>query len=255
MNKYERLEEFKRKVMARIAYDGELPQEVERIVLEVFNGLESRYEDLQCSSTSIKEYIEGNMQYAKSEVNKYIDENRKTSQFQYVQAFMRSLEQDLDNNVTSNVSKHEQEIEQMDLEDGRVTGTIGNILEDYLRDVQSRQNRILDARGYSMDRIDDIQQDTRGFINRIISKNEDKIYEILRQDSSKLKTWLSEQYQDYVMQEKMDEKKSQQEEWKKSLDGGISLEEQSKAAKERNEKKEEQGEQSELSDFIEHMFD
>lgn len=265
MDKYERLEEFKIKVMRRLSYDDRMPHEIEKIISEMFNGLKNRYKDLQCSSMSIIEYIEGNLNYAKNEINKYLNENRKDSQVEYIQAFMRNIERELDDeNITTNVTRHQQEIEQMDSQDGRATERIGNILEELLTDAQSQQNRILDSRGYDMNRINEVQQETRGFINRMVNKNEDKIYEVLKQDSTKLKSWILEQYQDYIRQEEIEankgvekeEEKTERKEFVESLDAGISLEDQSKAAEERNTRQDEVKEnQQNESALPEHVID
>ncbi len=267
MDNYEIFEEFKRKVINRLQYEEKMPQEMEKIVTQIFEELKNRYKNLQCSSLSIIEYIEGNLHYAKNEINKYLNENRKENQWQYIGAFMRNIEKELNEGSikTKNVAMHQQEIEQMDSKDGQATERIENILGDFLRDIQSHQNRILDSRGYSMSQINDIQQETRGFINKSINQNEDKIYEILKRDSKQLKTWILEQYQDYVNQERIaqnkekEKGKNEREEFMESLDAGISLEEQSQDAKERNEREVEENKNKEkdpnLSDFIEHLFD
>ena len=261
MDKYERLEEFKRKVMGKIAYSGETPKKIEKMIEQIFNGLENKYKDLQCSSLSIIEYIEGNLNYTKNEINKYFDEDRKEKRLEYIQAVIRSIERELDDKKSNiSVDRHQQEIEQMDSEDERGTEKIEDIMEYFLKDVQSQQNRILDSRGYSMSKTYDIGQEVREFINDKISKNEVKIYEILKKDSTYLKTWILEQYQEYIEQEQKakneksedEEKKHGREEFLASLDAGISLEEQNNFVEQskENQKNEKPDQKSALPDHV-----
>lgn len=274
MREMERLEELKRKMLAKTFYREGIPEEVTEVIKEAFDGILNRYKELHCNNLSIQEYIQGNLEYAKSCVIKNLGEKRKESQAEQVQSIIHGMErelEDLDESLEDekrSQERHKEEISQIEPEDEKVKERIIEIVEDALRNVQSKQNRILDARGFSIDRIEQIGQYAQEFIGYFVSRNEKRVYEILETDNNSLKEQLLSEYEEYLLQNKKEEeeketepdKKSKREEFVEGLDGGITLEEQRdfsmeqkrKMEKELEQKKEEQGKQVEAlpSDVI-----
>lgn len=266
----ERLEELKREMLAKTFYREDIPEEVTEVIQEAFDGILDRYKKLHCNNLNIQEYIEGKLAEVESDITKKLGEKRKNSQMEQVQFIIHGMErelEDLDESLEDekrSQERHKEEIRQIEPEDEKVKERIIEIVEDALTNVQSAQNRILDANGFSMDRIEQIRQNVREFIQEFVSINrgdKGKIYEILRNDNTALSEQLLSIYKNYLLQDRSTEekneigqdKKSKREEFVEGLDGGITLEEQRafsleqkrKMEKELEQKQEEQGEQVE----------
>lgn len=277
MQEMERLEELKRAMMAKTFYRDGMPEEVMGIIQEIFNRIANRYKQLYCDNLNIQKYIEGKLAEVESNITMNLGEKRKNSQLEQVQFIVREMEGELENLSESledkkrNQERHKEEIGQIEPGDKEVKARIIEIVEEALRNIQSTQKRILDANGFSMDRIEQIGQNIREFIQEFVSINggdKGKIYEILRSDNTALREQLLSIYEEYLLQNRSKEeeketgqtKKSKREEFTEGLDAGISQEEQrdfsieqtSKIEKELEQKQEEQGNQVEalLADEI-----
>lgn len=240
MNKFEKMEELKTAMLRKTFYRDGIPEEIINIVREAFEGLLNRYDNLACNNLNIQQYMEGNIQAVKSYINENLGERRKEYQLEQVQGIVRKLERDLEQSEEElNKEKEEQnkeQINEIDSKNQEMTDKIMQSLEESLRDVQLSQNRILDSNGFSMDRIDQINQNAQGFIRDFIKRNEEKVYGILEKDSTALKNDLLNEYEQYTLQNgfdyRTDEKqkeqneKSKRQEFLEGLDSGISLEEQ-----------------------------
>lgn len=97
MQEMERLEELKREMMAKTFYREGMPEEVMKVIQEAFDGILDRYKKLDCNNLSIQEYIQGNLEYAKSCVIKNLGEKRKNSQMKQVQFIIHGMERELEN--------------------------------------------------------------------------------------------------------------------------------------------------------------
>lgn len=143
---------------------------------------------------------------------------------------------------------HKKGISEIGTDDKRITVKITNVMQDYLKNVQLAQNRILEANGFSMDRIEFIQQNINGFIRYFVNKNEKKIGKILEEDSNSLKEQLLNEYEQFLLQNRKEENleaknKTKREEFVEGLDSGISLEEQRDFSREHNKKEKLEGKQ------------
>lgn len=259
MKEIERMEELKRKMMSRVSYRDGMPKEVISVIQEAFENILNKYSELQCNNLTIQKYIEGNLSKVKSCIMENLGENRKERQMEQVQCIVRKMERELEDKGRQ--EKHKEDICKIEPGDKKIASRIMGIIGDSLRDVQSSQNRILDANGFSMDRIESIGQEVQGFIRYFVTRNEGKVYEILGKDNDSLKEQLLSEYEQYLMQNKKDEKEQETEQANKSgrdkfvegLDGGISLEEQrafsleqrSEMKKKLEQKQEKQGNQVE----------
>ena len=238
MDKLERLEELKRKVMSKLLYQDTIPEEVNKIIIDAFKNLSRFYEDMRYNSISIDEYIQGNLKIAQSEISKRLDIQRKEIQIQDIKAIFGKIQEEVEEQINEkNNQKYEQEFEQIGPDNKKITMMVTQILKDMLQDVQSRQIRILSSRGYNENVLDNIQQKTMIFINKLVKNDDSKIYEELMQDDKNMKQWILEEYEAYLEQEKSDESKQEQkkdarQEFVETLDSNISLEEQHKFATE-----------------------
>ena len=243
MDKFEKMEELKIAMMRKVIYREGMPAEIYGIVKEAFEGVLNRYNNMACNNLSIQEYMQGNLEYIKFYINENLGEKRKEAQMEQVQDIVRRIEGNLEDIETLENDKNRQEgyreeINQIDSKNQEMTANIITAMEETLKDVQSRQNRILDSNGFSMDRIEQINQNVQDFIRYYVSRNQEKIYEVLEKDSDSLKEELLSEYEQYVLQnlserraneqqnEEEQEEKTKREEFIERLDAGISLEEQ-----------------------------
>ena len=232
----EMLEELKRKMMAKIYYREGIPEEVTNIIQKAFDGISDRYKELHCNNSSIQEYIQENLNYVKAYLKNNLGEKRKENQMEQLQYIIGKMQKDLeDGDKTIEKPKAEEKnrdmINQIEPEDKKITLNIIDIIEELLRDTQSRQSKVLDANEFSIDRIEEIKGETGYFIQGFLSKNEERIYEILVRDNEALKQQLLDEYEEYLLQNKKEEKqerdnKSRREEFIEELNAGISLDEQ-----------------------------
>lgn len=244
----ERIEELKKEMMARTFYREGMPEEVIKVVQEAFDGIKNQYKELHCNNSSIQEYIEGNLAYVKSYLETTLGEERKERQMEQVQLVTMRMKKELEDvDISLEDKKRKQEnhkrgISEIGTDDKRITVKITGVMQEYLKNVQSAQNRILGANGFSMDRIEFIQQNIHGFIRYFINKNEKRIGKILEEDSNSLKEQLLNEYEQFLLQSGKEEKlettnKSRREEFVEGLDSGISLEEQRDFSREQNNEK------------------
>ena len=252
MDKFERLEELKRKVMVRLSYEEEIPKEIKKVIVNAFEGILNKYEQLQCRSSSIEQYTESNLKYAENDIYRYLNDERKSNQIGYFQTFFTRLQMELeDESIKQDQTKHKEEINNMEPDDQRTTMKIMDTLEFTLRDIMASQNRILDSRDYNADKINEIQQEANKYINSCINSRDSEIYELLKKDNNELKSWILEQYEEYLQQEKSnsekdESQKSAREEFTESLDANIDLKEQNDFATKIVEKSKEEQENKDI---------
>lgn len=244
MERIERAEELKRRMLSIISQEEDIPEEVISIIKKAFNNLSNRYDELRCNSSEIQEYLEGVFAETKAYITTNVGKNYKEEKMEQTLGIVKRIEKEAEEMVEENVERHREEIEGMDTGTQRVAVRIIDVLEDNLRDVQSRQNRILSARGYSDSKIEEIHYDIQGFIRHILRNGEEELCEALQRDDNSAKTRLLDAYEDYLVQTEQEEKESSKRgDFVKEIDANISLKEQrefaQKQAKQGENKKEE----------------
>ena len=241
---------MKRKMISNISNKEDIPEETIAIIKNAFDGLEQIYEEMNCNNQSIQEYLRGSFEQVKSYVTKEIGENRKDKQFEQVQYMLKEIER----NVLEGIEEEqrprtEENISRLENESSKNTTRILEYIEDALRDVQSRQNSILNARGYSEEQIYEIQAQAKRFILQFQNRNDERIYETLGQDDNKFKKQFLDEYELFVQQyEKTKTKENSFKEGIANYEGKQSLEEQRKFSEEiMNKKKEEEKQEPETT--------
>lgn len=238
MDNFETFIQLKERTMSIFEYKEEIPVEVHKTIQEMFNSLEKKYKEMECYTPNIQEYMHGNLEELMARLNSEIGNRRKDEQYDDIQVFLRAIERKLEEKLDSEEQKRR------DNEDKENIGEIANdapnniritlntmdLIEEYLRDVQSRQNRILYARGlYSQSQIEDINDEIRYFIMHLRNRNEEKIHEAYQSDNAQLREEILQAFEEYTIQR--GEEPNKKESFKDSLFAGISLEEQNVNAK------------------------
>ena len=239
MQEIEKIEELKRSMMKKVSNREPIPGEVIQTIQKAFSDLLNIYRDLHCDNLAIQQYIEESLGQAIAEVTKNVGEDRKETQLKQIQQICTKIEKELEDaeiqlNKTKMEEEQKQEILQIESGEQHTTTRIIGMVENFLRNVQSKQNRILNSHGITMDKIESVQKEAQEFIRYFVSRNEGEIYGILEKDNNFLKEQLLEEYEEYRLQNRQNEagdeeeksKKSKREEFVDGLDGKISLEEQ-----------------------------
>ena len=149
-------------------------------------------------------------------------------------------------------------ISEIDLNNNQRTSQLINLTVDSLKNVQNYQNRLLDFRGYSNERIEQINEKVNEYIYGIKTRKAEDILNLLKNDEENLKNEINGLYGEYIrkFEEKGENKDidstqeekhlSDKEVFRQDLDSGKSLEEQKEyvenVLKEQAEQKEEQNE-------------
>lgn len=165
------------------------------------------------------------------------------------------IQRKVEEKETINEQMYKQEIQEVNFEDGRHSMRITDIVKDALKDIQNRQNGILDARGYSYDRIEQINEHINAYIRDFEMRQGDNIRYSIEEDKKELISQVMKEYEEYIQYDKSEEEKKEQskdekEEFKEGLNAGISLEEQHEFVEKRiNKEQVEQNKESEREDL------
>lgn len=233
----EAYEGLRRNMMYVIENRGNMPADIMNLAIEMCERLEEQYDQVGCNNSSIRDYIQGNLNELMAKLQQIGSTMRKENQYDEVQAFLQKVEKDFEEKVDDEEQKSKDNNNKDIIgeicsngQNNRMTPIITDEIQSTLKDIQSRQNKILATRGYSDRQIEAINDEVLYFIRNSKLKNEEQIYEALQGDDQELRKQLISVYDQY-MDERQNGEKTNQEMFRESLDAGISLEEQSDNAK------------------------
>jgi len=235
----ENFEQLKRQMMWSFENKPEIPAEILQVIQKMFNQLEEKYKDMRCNSSTIQEYMRGKLDELVVTLEGQVGTKRKDERFEDIQGVLVGVEQDIEERLTDEEQKIRDNKRQYQISE---IGNNGNdirtsintvyIIEDTLRDVQSRQNRILQARGLLSERqIQEVNQEVTSFISQLRNRSEEKIHLAYKEDDIQLRQELLEIYQNYALEREEEqhtkEVETRKNEFRKGLtEGAPSLEEQ-----------------------------
>lgn len=246
----EEISELKRNMLRVIINREEMPEEVIEVIENAFVEMKNMYEELKCDYPSTRQYIEGKKEEVIYYVNKYIENTRKDDQINEIQYILEKMKRDLeepkqDEDKIREENMYREGFLSVQGKNENYTKGIMDILKDELRNIQSRQNYILDANGKDYYEIEQIDEEISYFIRTFENQNDQKIFDALQNDDKQLQQTLLSQYEDYLEQNK----KTDKQKFKEGLASNISLEEQNEFAKE-IAKKQENREQDENTKYL-----
>ena len=187
--------------------------------------------------------MEGTIQEINANLKNRFGEDRRTMHFTDVQQILNDIEKGVytRNNIEyAEIGSSEQ---QRDMADKTC-----ELLREGLMDIRSRQNSILDARGFSQRRIEQINAEAVQFIREYISTHQEEVVQMYRDDDKQLKQDLVSQFEMYLQDKQTEEKRendkneqetgeakmseSKEQDFRDYMSAGISLEEQKRNADE-----------------------
>jgi len=239
MDSMEAIEELKKKLINRIQYSKEKPEEVINIIKKELQELQIRYEELCGKDPRIAQYIEEKTKelevYAVKQTGK-----KKGLQLNDIRYITRRMSKRLDEIKDEKSERIEDEqnkknIENLTRNNKAVSRDFLQVFEDSLRNIKSMANRNLAARQFEQRKIEQINEQITYYIRSAKSKNEMRIYESFLNSDKKIVNDLISIYDEYVKnREKIKEEnreketKSQREKFVNSVDSKIPLDEQKK---------------------------
>lgn len=221
----EEINDLKRKMTRVIINREEMPKEVMHVIKNAFVEMENMCKEFnKGSNTSIQQYIEGKYEEVKHYINKYIESTRKGDQLNEIQIIFgrmkRSIEeQKEDEDKIREENMYKQEFLSVQGKNGNYALGIMEILRKEMINIQSRQNHILNAREFSANRIDEINDQILYFIRTFENQNGQKVFDALQEDDKLLQQELLSQYEKYLEQSKVTDRQK----FKEGLSANIIL--------------------------------
>ena len=239
----EAFENLKRRLLLEVSDREEIPADVTKMIKEAVIQLEQIYQRNGTINGSIEQYMEGTIQEINANLKNRFGEDRRTMHFTDAQQILNDIEKGVytRNNIEyAEIGSSEQ---QRDMADKTC-----ELLREGLMDIRSRQNSILDARGFSQRRIEQINAEAVQFIREYISTHQEEVVQMYRDDDKQLKQDLVSQFEMYLQDKQTEEKRendkneqengeatmseSKEQDFRDSMSAGISLEEQKSNADE-----------------------
>ena len=239
----EAFENLKRRLLMEVSDREEIPADVTKMIKEAVIQLEQIYQRNGTINGSIEQYMEGTIQEINANLKNRFGEDRRTMHFTDAQQILNDIEKSVytRNNIEyAEIGSTEQ---QRDMADKTC-----ELLREGLMYIRSRQNSILDARGFSQRRIEQINAEAVQFIREYISTHQEEVVQMYRDDDKQLKQDLVSQFEMYLQDKQTEEKRendkneqengeatmseSKEQDFRDSMSAGISLEEQKSNADE-----------------------
>lgn len=206
-----------------------------------FNGILQIYINCSCDISLIEGYINGNKEAVKSILNN-LGENRKAEQMQAVNKFFSGLQTQIEEGqIKESKSRNMGDISKIKFQNKEITNRIFAQIESSFQNIRVAQRKFLSARAYSEERIQSIDVNVQAFI-KSLRRNDEIIKRAFELDEKECQQLVTEKYKEYMQYEENEEKilaeignkqsenesssRNEKEEFKKSLDAGIPLEEQ-----------------------------
>ncbi len=185
------LEDSKRKMINSVISNTQIPDNILKIVKDGFLKLQELYNRCGCNNSEIQEYIYGKINETCEYIKSYVEKGRRIEQAEILKHAFDTIEKRL---MEKHIKPDERDAVEIKLDNVSKTKKITDIMIDMMKNIQSRQNRLLDARGYSSERILQIQDSANQCMRDYIKNNEEKIYNALQQDDKDLESFFKSQY-------------------------------------------------------------
>lgn len=237
MREEEKWKELKRGILRKIQYRNAIPTEIEEEAKRYFDQIIEVYKNNQCDNETIKKYSDGNKKNFERRL-KSIEEERKSEQLGKANQAISGIRR---NNLEREEElKHKEEIFKMEGKESAQVTKVLEIIKDEIRDIRSRQRNILVARGYSDDRIRQIDQKVEQAQRLLAKEKETYFLELLEKDSKTLTNQIINVYEEKIEQITTNEKVDPKQNFKKEIASNITLEEQKEYTEDVLEKQKQQ---------------
>ena len=145
-----------------------VPDKVQRIIREGFQELNKYYEDLGVSYSEIEDYIEGNYNETMANISNRSQNDRRGEYWGQINLFFDKLEDKINNE--EEINKSDVERFKIDDDSNQIALTIAGELEEKLKDVKNRHNELMSTRGYSDNKIEEINYNVSTVIGKYMEE-------------------------------------------------------------------------------------
>ncbi len=228
--KEELFEELRREMINTISYREGIPDDIQRIVKNVFEQLTTIFDEYRCNNSTIEMFCDSEFSQIKSTLNN-AGMKRIDSQLEQLTDVLNSVQRDLEQGYSNDELRargdiHMDELAQIGKNNSRTIDIVLDGLDEALRNIRLRQTRILEDRGFSERQIDEINEEITDLARRVHRRDEE-MEDIFDIDADNLQDKLKQKYNLFLSEAT----KSKEDSFRESLYAGISLEEQSENAK------------------------
>ena len=263
----EQFENLYGNIMLMIENENQIPEEVMRIVIDLFRQVKEIYIQNRCNNDSISEKIEIEANLTIGRLKESISDDLRNEQFLRASEVLNRIKENLKEieQKSSQISKDELQGIENDIKNKAIEGIseigeektevfskIMRVVEVAIDNIISRQKEILYDRGeLSIDAIYAIQQQVSGIIEQFQDEKREEILKAFQKKDGKLKeaiVYQVEEYMQYRAQLRKQKSEIPEEKaeviYRESLKVGITLDKQAESAKKFLREQEEKEEQN-----------
>lgn len=223
MREEEKWEELKREIKREIEHRKAIPEEIEDEVNSYFDQIIEIYKNNHCDYETIEKYSEGSKKHFQGRL-RTIEKERKSEQLRNTNQAISGIQRNTQENEGQ--LKQKQQFFNMETKESAQVTKIWDNINDEIKNIRARQRSILSARGYSDDRITQIDQKVAETQYLFRQKKETYFLALLEKDSETLTNQIIKAYEETIEQITTNEKDKSKQNFKEQIASNISLEEQ-----------------------------
>ena len=195
--KLQRLLEVRRQIFTKLNNMPIVPEEVESIIKEAFVELSKLYENQRVSSDNIVSYIDWTFEETKANIRTSSENDRRGVYWEQIENLFNKLEGKILNDEELSVS----DTNGFEINDDNRASTVNYIaemLDERLRDIQSRQRKLMEARGFSDEQIETQNNMVREFIMSFMAKKAEDISVLYEDREKRLMNEILEKVTEFI---------------------------------------------------------
>ena len=164
--KIQRLLELRRQIFTKLNDMSIVPEEVESIINGALAELSQLYEEQGVSTDNILSYIDGTFNETKTNISARSENDRRGIYWEQIENWFNKLE----GKILNDEELSETDTNGFEINDDNRVSTVNYIvamINESLKDIQSRQRKLMKVRGFSDEQIETQNDKVREFIKEI----------------------------------------------------------------------------------------
>ncbi len=199
--KIQRLLELRRQIFTELNDMPIVPEEVENIIKDALVELSQLYENQRVSSDNIVSYIDGTFEETKANISTRSENDRRRVYWEQIENLFNKLEGKILNDEELSVSDTNG-FEINDDNRGSTVNYIVDMINESLNDIQSKQRKLMEARGFSDEQIETQNDMARVFIMSFTANKAEDIEEFYKNREKDLKDEILEKVTEFIKEMK-----------------------------------------------------
>ncbi len=201
-----------------------VPEEVKSIIYKAFQQMNENYHNYDLDNSEIIKYIDGNYNETIANITRGKESDRRGVYWKKIDNLFDYLEE----KILNGEEIQRLEVERFEINDDqrdRIVSVVVDNLNDKLKDVQYKQNKLMEIRGYSDKEIENVNNEIISFIRNFIKENEIGINSEYKGREKQLTSIVIDKVLERINELNSTEK-TPEEMFKQGLSADLSLEEQ-----------------------------